>query len=353
MCPRRRPDPRMTSSRTRLLFFSAALAGSVTLGGTAHAQRSAADIESARQLYQQGILLRDKGDLKGALEKLRAAHALGNTPITGADLCKVHALLDQPVEAREVCLGVGRIPPLSGETSRSQEARSDAARIAEEQKARMAVLLLHVTGVPAGREPTVTVDGATVPVAALGQGRALDPGRHEIAARVGSGSEARSAFTLAPGEKKEITLPVQAPPVEAAAEPATTPPPGREMPPPPPKKSNGVATAGFVVAGVGVGLGAVAGLVAMSKKSDLETACPDKQCGTEQHGALDSARGWGNVSTAGFVIGGVGAAVGIVAVLAAPRSSGARPSGSTPRPGAVATLTPELGPGGVGIHGTF
>ena len=101
-------------------------------GSPAYAQRSATDLESARQLYNQGVQLRDMGDLKGALEKLKAAHALGNTPITGLELCKTHAALVQPVEAREVCLGVARIPPLAGETPRSQDARSEAGRIAEE-----------------------------------------------------------------------------------------------------------------------------------------------------------------------------------------------------------------------------
>src|SRR5689334_14406679 len=108
----------MTSTRRARVFASALFL--VALGTTtgARAQRTAADIESARQLYNQGIELRDKGDMKGALEKFRAAHALGNTPLTGIELCKTHAALKQPVEAREICLGVARIPPTAQETSR-------------------------------------------------------------------------------------------------------------------------------------------------------------------------------------------------------------------------------------------
>ena len=48
----------------------------VAAPAAANAQRTASDIESARQLYNQGIELRDKGDTKSALEKFRAAHAL-------------------------------------------------------------------------------------------------------------------------------------------------------------------------------------------------------------------------------------------------------------------------------------
>jgi hypothetical protein len=330
-------------------------------GGSAHAQRSAADIESARQLYNQGIELREKGDLRGALEKLRAAHALGNTPLTGIELCKTHASLAQPVEAREVCLGVGRIPPLAGETSRSQDARNEAARFAEEMKPRIAIVRLHITGVPQGREPIVTVDGAPVPAAALGEARAINPGKHDISARVGNGPETRSQVDLAPGETKEIALPVTAPPQEAT--PVVAPGPGyRGENPPPRERSNGLATAGFIVGGIGVGIGAVAGIVALSGKSDLEKKCGENICGVEEHEALDSAKRWGNVSTTFFIIGGAGLLVGLIATLSAPRSSAQAPLAPSPR---VATtppprglfrtvsVTPDFGPGGVGLHGAF
>ncbi|HEY8074144.1 MAG TPA: hypothetical protein VIF62_08545, partial [Labilithrix sp.] len=165
----------MTSSR-RLLAICTFLAA--TAPTFALAQRSAQDIESARALYQEGTALRDKGDLKGALEKFKAAHALGNTPITGLELCRTYGALKMPVEARETCLGVGRIPALAGETVRSQEARNEATRYAEELRAHEAFLRLRVRlqGPPTKREPTVTVDGAQIPAAALGEPRALDPG---------------------------------------------------------------------------------------------------------------------------------------------------------------------------------
>jgi hypothetical protein len=320
----------------------------------AFAQRSATDIETARQLYNQGTDLRDKGDLRGALEKLKAAHALGNTPITGVELCKTHAALAQPVEAREVCLGVGRIPPLAGETSRSVDARNEAARIAEDMRAKIAIVRLHITGVPQGRQPIVIVDGATVPLAALGEGRALDPGKHEVSARIGNGPETRSQVDLAPGESKDITLPVTAPAQEAT--PAPLPPPGydQQQAPPPKTHSNGLATAGFIVGGIGVGIGAIAGIVALSDKSSLDDKCTNKQCGVPDHDALDTAKKWGNVSTAFFIIGGVGLATGLIATLAAPsRTTGQVPLPAAPQFRGALAITPDFGPGGVGVHGAF
>jgi hypothetical protein len=340
------------------------LAGTFAFAFTtpAFAQRSAADIETARQLYNQGIELRDKGDTKGALEKLKAAHALGNTPITGLELCKMHATVGQPVEAREVCLGVGRLPPLAGETSRSQDARNEAAKVAEDMRPKISIVRLHITGVPQGREPIVMVDGAPVPLAALGEARAVNPGKHDVSARVGSGPETRSQIDLSPGESKDVTLPVTAihEPVAAPAPgPGEAYPPGHGERPPPKERTNTLATVSFVAGGIGVGVGAITGIVALSNKSDLDKSCTNKQCGVADHSALDSAKRWGNVSTTFFVIGGVGLVVGLVATLAAPKSVGQAPApkalalgSSTPKKSAL-SVTPELGPGGVGIHGAF
>lgn len=350
----------MTSSRriTASGILGPLLGASLVLtANAAHAQRSATDIETARQLYNQGVELRDKGDMKGALEKLRAAHALGNTPITGVELCKTHAALNQPVEAREVCLGVGRIPPLAGETSRSQDARNEAAKVAEEQRPKIAMVRLHITGVPPGREPTVIVDGAPVPLAALGELRAVDPGRHELVARVGNGPETRSQVDIASGETKDITLPVTAPPADAQ------PPPGGgyadTRPQPAPKeRTNGLAIAGFVVGGVAVGIGAITGIVALSGKSELDDKCTDKICGREDHEDLDSAKKWGTVSTVSFIVGGIGLIVGLTATLTAPKSSSAfAPSAPAPKKTASkassVTVIPDFGPQGVGLHGAF
>lgn len=348
----------MTSSDRRSRFGGRALVALVALAvafgwaSPASAQRSAADIESARQLYNQGIELRDHGDLTGALEKFRAAHALGNTPITGLDLCKTHAALGQPVEAREICLGVGRIPVAAAETARSQQARAEAASIAESVRPRIAGVRLRIQGVPAGREPVVVVDHSLVPNAALGELRAVNPGMHEISARVGSGPETKASIELREGESRDIELVVQPPPEPApvAVVPSTQGPPQAMQPEPQPrkKKGNGLATAGWITGGIGVGIGAIAGLIAMSGENSLEDRCPGKICGKSDHDDLQSARSWGTLSTVFFVIGGVGLGTGIIATVT--HDSGSSTNAKQPsRP----TVTPVVGLGGAGVHGTF
>jgi len=334
------------------------------LPGLAHAQKSAADIESARQLYNQGLELRDKGDTKGALEKFRAAHALGGTPITGIELCKAHAALHQPVEAREVCLGVARIPPLAGETQRSADARNEAARVAEEVKPRIAQVRIKLTGVPQGREPTVTVDGTAVPPAALGEPRSVNPGQHTIMAKIGTGPEAKSSVDLREGETKEIVLPVQAPPDEpppVGYVPVRGYPPGSTYPPPRREGGgpNAAVITGFTIGGIGLIMGTVGGVIALNGKSDLESKClvgrtslgaEGPICGPTEHDDLDAAKRAGVVSTVGFVFAGVGLVIGVIGLA----TSGSSRTGSVvaPKPKS-ASITPDIGPGGMGLHGTF
>ena len=322
----------------RLALFSFALLG-VTLTAPAYAQRTAADLESARQLYNQGIGMRDAGDLRGALEKFRAAHALGNTPVTGVELCRTHAAIGQPVEAREVCLGVGRIPPSPQETQRSQDARIEAARIAEDMKARMGSIRLKIFGVPPGRDPLVTVDGVAVPPPALNEPRAVNPGSHVVTAKVGTGAETRATLETKEGESRDLELRVYPGP-----DPAPGPGPG-PMPLRPEErphdaregKSNGLAVASFVVAGIAGVIGVAGGLAAMDAKSELDDKCPQKRCGREDHDTLDSGQTWANVSTAAFVVGGIALVAGLVSIATTSSRSGKAPPASSI----------SLGPGGI------
>lgn len=339
----------MTSSKRAIFVLTLLLA---TLPSVAYAQRTASDLESARQLYNQGIELRDKGDQKGALEKFRAAHALGNTPLTGIELCKTHAALGQPVEAREVCLGVARIPPMAQETQRSQDARAEAGRIAEDQRPKIGALRLKIKGVPEKREPTVTVDGVNVPAAALGEPRAVNPGIHVITARVGGGAETRATLETREGENRELELVVQPPPANEVPPPVG----GGTLPvtPPEKKKSNTFATVSFGIAAVSGTIGLLFGIDALAKKGKLDDACKENACPRSEWERLDDAESSGNAATAFFVIGGVALGIGLVSTLVSSKSSTAitAPAKNVTKAGKP-TVTPVFGVGGAGLHGTF
>jgi hypothetical protein len=89
---------------------------------------------------------------------------------------------------------------------------------------------------------------------------------------------------------------------------------------------------------VGVGVGTIFGLQSMSKNSDATAKCPaacSDQAGVE---LWNDARSAGNISTIGFVVGGVGLATGAILWF-------------TAKPSRTTAL--HLGPGTVQIRGSF
>ncbi|MGA2451387.1 MAG: hypothetical protein ABTD50_22245 [Polyangiaceae bacterium] len=89
----------MKKPSARLLGLSLVLAGSLQFGAPslvfAQEPHSAADIAQGREFFGEGLALRDKGDIAGALEKFKAAHALAGTPISGLELGRAYVAMNK------------------------------------------------------------------------------------------------------------------------------------------------------------------------------------------------------------------------------------------------------------------
>lgn len=289
----------MTSSRgarfgRTLLLASACSIGFVAIPDRALADTSASDFESARELYKQGKDLRAAGDIKGALEKFKAGHALGQTPVTGLELGRAHMDLAQLLEAREVFLSIARLPVQPDEGEKSAGARTEAAQLADQLRPRIPTLTVKVSGMAPGSSPVVTVDGVTIPVAALGTPRKLNPGSHEVTAKSTGASEEHATIELKEGESKELPLTLKSS--------------GFVEPPPPvtnsdaadkggAKKTNVLVYIGFGVGAVGVAVGTVTGIMALSKASTVNSACTGTVCPVSARSDVTSGRTLGTIST--------------------------------------------------------
>lgn len=81
-----------------------------------------------------------------------------------------------------------------------------------------------------------------------------------------------------------------------------------------------VRTAGFVSAGVFTAAGAVFGAVALQTAKNVKDQCSGAVCSTALQADAERSALFGNLSTAGFVVGGAGLVVGIIgAALIPPR----------------------------------
>jgi hypothetical protein len=260
------------------------------------------------------------------------------------------------------------------------EVKAECDRRAAELNAALPTIVLGATDA-AGNDVsavTVTVDGAPFATALDGRALPIDPGNHTlhfqaagrapidktIVAREGEKARRVSVVLGAAGATSAVApvagvAPVATvAPVEGAA-PASPPPAAAQGPKTPSTWSTGktVAVVSWGVGAVGIVVGALAGAKANSdastQKTDCSSAgdCPNHAGAESAHSSSLSA---GNLSTAMFVVGGVGAVAGTVLWLTAPKGGAEK----APAPAPVTTglrFDPMVGPqgGGVMLSGRF
>ena len=131
---------------------------------------------------------------------------------------------------------------------------------------------------------------------------------------------------------------------EQASEPEpATPPPASADEPTDEAGLSPLVWIGFGIGGAGLLVGAITGAVSLSQASSLQDDCPEDVCTPDRQEDIDSMITMANLSNVGFVVAGVGAALGVVGIII---------SGDEEEPSG-ARLRPLLGPGLVGVDGRF
>jgi hypothetical protein len=323
--------------------FAVLLVGSSAASAPSPAQR-----ETARRLMDEGKDRTREGDMPRALDAYQKAHDIMHVPSTGIALAKTHVALGHLVEGRDVALEVLRMPREPKEPAAFEHARKAAKELEASLKARIPTVKIVIKGGPATR---VTVDDGEVAPILLGEPVAMNPGKHVVVAKNADGVEARSDVDLAERDAKsvEIDLPAAKPQIVFAP---STAPSSR----PAPENERGQRTAladvlvfgGFGLATAGLAVGAVSGLMAMSKAGDVKPQCENGICDPSVKGNLDDAKTLATVSTIGFAAAGVGLACGVIG-LVLPKGH-ARIS-ALQSPSAHAAMV--VGPNGVLVRGSF
>lgn len=321
---------------------SFAFAALLTLwSAAARAEDDAATRQAARKLAEDGVLALQNGDALTASQKLEKAHQMLRVPSVALWSARALVKKGQWVEAAERLREVSRLAS-SGDAAVQEEARRDAEKELAELTPRIPILVVGIVGA----EPstvTVTLDGAAVPGALLGEDRPVNPGTHQL---VGTRGDDRVTTTLsvAEGERKqaELRFTTGAKPSHLAPAPPPALPPAASSP-------GAQRTLAYVALGTGAAglvVGGIAGGLALSKKAKLDDdpACADDRCTYQAESDVSSLRTFRTVSTLGFVAGGVLAATGVVLWVTAPSAGG---HGSRQRP------TLALGLGHVRLAGSF
>ncbi len=356
----------MASSR---LLAATVLASAWALEPTALAEPTAAERATARGLMSEGRADRERGDLQGAVKAFAGADAIMHVPTTGIELARARAAVGLLVEARDTAMRVTRIPEGESEPPPFRAAREAAAALGSELDRRIPSVTIAVSGPSASAPAQVTLDGLALPAEQLGQPRKVNPGHHSVDATAAgeaygtTRSQAHQEVDLAEGESKTVSLRVAGP--EAAADPGTQPSEQAEdnepekqpeqAPSQPAPLSRAMVVGGFGVAGAGVVLGTVTGILALTATTSIKSSghCYVNTCGPEEYDRIQSANTMAMISTVSFVAAGAGAVAGLVGLFLPGTGNPPTRAPSDDSTTSRSRVEPWVGIGSLGVRGRF
>lgn len=296
---------------------------------------------AARSLGEAGIDYYDKGQYEEALAAFDRAEAMVPAPTLSLRAARCLEKLGRLVEASERYLKTTAltIDPALPETYREtqQQAQLEAANARRDLLPRIPTVEIVVEG-PVDE---VRVDRRTVPLAALGVPRPLDPGEHVLWAGRGVAT-ATSTLRLAEGERQRVVLQLAEVATSSHKEPAPSAPP-----PPASPVLRDLSWMGLVAGGAALSTGLVTWGLARSKVEDIDTFCPERSCPydtltSKQRDELDAYSTLRDVSMFGLIGGSVLIAAGGVGLWV---------TAEPPTPAGVVAV--GITPAGAGIAGCF
>jgi hypothetical protein len=299
----------------------------------------------AEELFMQGTSAMDAGRYEEACPPLEQSYRIEPKPGTLFYLAECEAQRGRIASAVARYKEYMELYPKLSRASRAKQ--GDRLQVARRQESQLSSEVPMLTLVPpegASSDLVIQCDGAAVPKGSLGAPFPVDPGEHVVTSWVPGEALLQFHVKLGRGEKLLLRLTrtnkssaPQKPVADDGMGPAPGPAPDDGGPSPARRASmytfGGVGLAGLVVGGV-------AGVLALSKKSEADDLCPSdpqdsalRSCSTPEAEAeatslSEDSRKFGTVSTAGFIAGGVGLGVAVVLLLTESRGGATSPRAS-------------------------
>ncbi|MFZ5893709.1 MAG: hypothetical protein ACOY0T_21790 [Myxococcota bacterium] len=312
------------------------------------AQVSEADRATARALAEEGHKALAAKDYALAEDRFRRADALVRAPSLMVDRARALVGLGRLAEAYETYDAARKERLAPGAPAAFKRAVNDAERAIKELEPKIAWVTIRVNG---PSEPVVKIGEREIPPASLGAPLPVDVGPRTLSVSGEGYVTKEESLSLVAGQRKEVELELA--PVEVEA-PAPTPPPivkhvvRRQAPAPVDSKPNTLAYVAFGVGGAGLALGAVTGVLFLSERSKLTSACPDGKCPASAHDDLGRYYLYSYTSGISLLVGLAGAGTGVVLLLSKPKQNDQAPAQAK-----AAHVSPYVSFGSVGVEGSF
>jgi len=300
----------------------------------AAAEPSESAKETARNLMAEARELRERQDLQSALTRFEAADAIMGVPTTGFEVARTQADLLLFIEARATLQRVLAIPEQPDDPEPFAVARDKARQLDAELSRRIGAVRVLLRGA-ARHHVSVTVDQDQLPAAALQLPFRVNPGRHRVVVRSGSKELVREVDVP---ERDTVTVELE------LGEPKRPPPPQRRPAEPGHAKIPVLTYVGGGLAVSGLLVGGASGVIALSKKQSAEEGCSANRCPPATWDDLDAAQSFATASTIGFVLAGVGVGVGAAGFWLGSQAQG---------PYSASSWQVQASPSGVRLGGRF
>lgn len=290
----------------------------------------AGDPAAAREQVKLGYQLAQDGKCVEAIPHFVESLRLDAKAITLINLAKCEETTGKLADALGHWVEARAKAQAEGNGAIEEEAEKKAKAL----ESRVPKLTVVIASAPPDAE--VVRDGVALGPASMGVPLPVNPGAHTLVVRVKDHEDTTESVTIAEGESKRVELHMGAVKKVVVAPPMSGPAPDTgsgEMSP--------LVYAGFGVGIVGVAVGTVTGILAFGKAGTAKDECPNPaDCTQTGVDAASSGRTFGTISTVGFIVGGVGAAVGAYGLLWG-------------KPKTSSSIAVSVGPMGGGVRGTF
>jgi hypothetical protein len=324
----------------RKLLVTSLMAGVLVLAAPApaFAEPAADDRAVARALFDQGRVLMKDGNYAEACPKLEESQRLETGVGTLFNLADCYEHLGRTASAWAGFAEAADLAKRSGQEDREQVARDRATALAP----KLSKMRVHMAA-PLPSMLEIRYDDKPFSVAILDTDTPVDPGDHRLKATApGKVSSETTVHIDAGAAVAQIEIPMLA---DAPAPPPPPPAIGPKQPDdlaPPQENGSSWQKPATIAAGAGaivaLGIGAIFGLKASSNWSDAQKTCANQKCDAAGFSKWDDARSAGNVSTVGFIAGGVLAAAAIVLFVTSPSSEKNATPPATARAGGPPSL---------------
>jgi len=289
--------------------------------------------ELARTLADRGFDLYQAGKYDEALAHFQGADRTFHAPTLVLMIARIHErrgkLADAEARYQQVIAeGVAVNAPVEYRRARAR-ALAELAAI----KSRIPKLVLRLDDPSAVARVKLTVDGRSIPTSRLRHPLSVNPGEHTVEVVVVGFAPTVHKLTFAEGHIERIELANlsrhRAPEVAGDEQPTDLLVP---------------SLLAFGVGAAGLLAGAIAGVIALNRKSELERRCPTKVCSPEDEELADAVRASATASTVGLIVGGLGVGVGLTLLLLHDGSATAQDA---------ASVQIRLAPTGAKLEGRF